>query len=176
MGAANVWSNPSAQSLLQGEKAMSQETYHQLIDDICRLCNIPNAESMYGACQLKVYGVPVTLMLDGPEEGERVIAFCDYGKPSESDETEVLRNALMANMTLLGHNMPHFVVNPETGHLLLVHQQPLKDLTAKGLLGTLELHAQNSNAWQKMPLVETLLREMNAAMFPSNERASQEPS
>ena len=127
---------------------MSKEKYCELIDRICAICNIPDSKSKYEGCHLKVEGTPVSLFHGGPLNERYLVSFCDFGEIPTENEADFLRAALETNMMLIGNGMPHFVVNPETRHLLLVSQTPLQGLMAEDLLATLTSQVISSGVWR----------------------------
>jgi hypothetical protein len=134
---------------------MSTEQYGQLIDQLLILCDISPSPVMHEVCNLKIEGTPVTLFYgDSMYEG-CVVSFCDFGEIPEAREAKVQRQALETNMQLLGKNMPHFVMNAETKHLLLVTATPFEGLIANELLATLTAQAISSQTWQESYLSET---------------------
>jgi hypothetical protein len=125
-----------------------RQKYCYLIDELCAACGITRSTSMHEACNLLIGYIPVTLVHGGAMDEESLISFCDFGEPPKENRVSVLQQVLESNMFMLGKKTPHFAINPETGHVLLIAHIPMHNLTSKELLKTLSMHALAARQWR----------------------------
>ncbi|MES2354840.1 MAG: CesT family type III secretion system chaperone [Pseudomonadota bacterium] len=126
---------------------MSKQKYVELIDQVCKECDIDDPQSMYDVCDLIVMDVAFTLLYRDAFDG--IVIFCEYGEVPEENRAAILQSLLEANTYTFDFNTPCFLINPDTKHVLLRAHMLLDGLTAQDLLTTLGSYAMTAGIWRK---------------------------
>lgn len=120
--------------------------YYALIDEVCSIHGINDAGDFTHGAHIVVAGIPLTLL---PGAGaDSLLLFCDFGKPPEQWRAEVLQRVLESNLFMFAADSPHFSMDHETGHVMLLERMAPSRIDADVLLGKLEQYAQHALRWQ----------------------------
>lgn len=129
---------------------MPSKNFCKLIDEICKVVNIANSQSLYEAADLEIDQTKFTLR-DGSSQSEDAVAFyCDFGLvPPKSCRADALQRLLELNLVMFGLNTPVFSINGQNNHVLMMARIPMKDMSAEMLLNTLAKYSAKAKKWQK---------------------------
>jgi hypothetical protein len=126
---------------------MTTETYKRLIDEICQMAQIPNAQLMYQSADLRIDDVNFTLIEAGLGDEDGLALYCDFGPLPTHRREQVLERLMQLNLAMHGINTPVFSLNQETGHVLLARRIVLRQITALEVMDMLAVHAAQAKQW-----------------------------
>ena len=127
---------------------MSYEKYCEVIDDVCEEFDIPDPKSNYEICHLNLENHNFSLAFVEADP-EYLTVFCDFGEVPEQNASAILRRLLERNLLMFSGKSPRLSINPDTGHVLLIAQLPLTELTLDALEATLGIYAIAASDWRE---------------------------
>lgn len=129
---------------------MATKQFRDFIDQVCKLVNIKDPERMYESADLDVDGVKFTVVDHSRDERFCLALFGDFGQvPKNNLRAPALQRLMEINLWMFGINTPHFSVNPETDHVLLIGHFDAQDLMPEDLLKMLGQFSAKAKEWQK---------------------------
>ncbi|WP_051516886.1 CesT family type III secretion system chaperone [Herbaspirillum sp. RV1423] len=152
---------------------MATEQYEKLIDELCKLVEMPVQPSFYDRVDLEIDRVFFSLIEGKPakvgdaapgagknsprpaplktehSKGQAVIViFCDFGPLPRHQQEAVMQRLLELNLSLQGEEQPVMSMNHENGHVLLSRRLSLAGLDALDLINKMKDHAGQAKQWR----------------------------
>lgn len=125
----------------------SNEQFLSLIDDFCRLCNVPDPAAVRETGAVLVEGIRFTLV-HMELNAEAVYAICELGPLGKADEKECYRRMLHMNFFLSYRADPIMALDPETDAVLMISRLPLEGMTPELLRSALGATAKMAHDWR----------------------------
>lgn len=127
---------------------MTTNDYSALIQEFAQLIGLPEqAERIRTTGNLCFRDVALTLFFDEGDT-QQVNVFIDFGAVPEDRALQVLRRLLEINLLLAPQGSPRLGLDPETGRVVFNYAQPLQALTARKLLGGIDMAVRQAGAWR----------------------------
>ncbi len=147
---------------------MASEQYKKLVDDLCKLVNMPVQPSLYQRVDLEIDKVFFSLVEakaatskksatapaaapkadSGTSQDGMVAVFCDFGPLPRHQRQAAMQRLLELNLSLQGEELPVMSMNHENGHVLLSRRLPLAGMAALDLLNKMKDHAGQAKEWR----------------------------
>lgn len=128
---------------------MSTKKYIAIIDELCKLAQIPSAQAHAPTADFVVDEISFTVIEAGHNGEEAIAMFCDFGLPPSHQREQILAQLLYMNLAMQGINTPAFAMNPDTGHVLLTRRLVIDGLSASDVLQLMAEHAAHAMEWRK---------------------------
>lgn len=121
--------------------------FKQLIEDLCTLVDMPDAQHLIHSGPFAVDGVVFTITRDWQNSTESLVLQGDCGRP-EQDAAMVFTALLQRNYTGFQHDGPQFGISPATGGIVYMERMKVADASANSLAGTLAFVAEHARHWR----------------------------
>jgi len=155
---------------------MATAQYEKLIDELCKLVEMPVQPTFYDRVDLEVDGVYFSVTEGKPADASEggapgkgaanpgwrpptskpehekkqavAVIFCDFGPLPRHQQEAVMQRLLELNLSLLGEEPPVMAMNRENGHVLLTRRLSLDRLGAAELVNKMKDHAGQAKEWR----------------------------
>lgn len=121
--------------------------FKQLIEDLCKLVDMHDAQHLIHSGPFAVDGVVFTIARDWLAKTETLLLQGDCGLP-EHDPAAVYAALLQRNYTSFEHDGPQFGVSPVTGGIIYMERVKVAGLSAAALASTLAFVAEHARHWR----------------------------
>jgi hypothetical protein len=128
--------------------------FKQLIEELCALINMGDAQHLMHSGPFAVNGVIFTIMRDWLANTETLLLQADCGAPRQDCTAAAYSALLQRNYSAFQHHGPLFGVSPATGGIIYMERMKVADTSAAALAGTLAFVADHAGYWrctQPMP-------------------------
>ena len=125
---------------------MSRQFKH-LIEDLCRLVNMRDAQHLMHSGPFAVDGVVFTITRDWLANTESLLLQGDCGPP-EQEAAMVYAALLQRNYNGFQHDGPQFGISPATGGIVYMERMAIAGASAASLAGTLAFVAEHARHWR----------------------------
>lgn len=146
-------SNHTGTTMATGQNslaAQARKCYRDLIIQFCKIVHLPDPEAMVEQCRFTVNDVLFTLAHSGDEMPDQAVLVANFGAPPTEKSEEAIRKLLEINsFTFSDPGCPSFVIQPDTGNVMLMQRIALLMVSAEGLRILVENVAQHANAWRQ---------------------------
>lgn len=121
--------------------------FKQLIEELCTLVNMRDAQHLIHSGPFAVDGVVFTITRDWLASTETLLLQGDCGLP-EKDHAAVYTALLQRNYTGFQHDGPQFALSPATGGITYMERMKVACTNAAALAGTLAFVAEHARHWR----------------------------
>ena len=128
---------------------MSNTTYLELVDALCRLCGCTQPGAIAEGGALLVDGVACSLLHDPRIDDALLFIYADFGALPRGRELPAAMALLEANLFLYGRAGPAFAVSPGTERVTMAHHCVLEEVDADELHGLLINIAGKARQWRE---------------------------
>lgn len=128
----------------------ARQCYRDLIIQFCKEVNLADPEAMVEQCRFTANEVLFTLAHSGDEMPAQAVLVADFGPLPQERSAEAIRKLLEINFfTFSDPGCPAFVIQPDTGNVLLMQRIALLLVSAEGLRMLVENIAQHARLWRE---------------------------
>ena len=121
--------------------------FKQLIEDLCRLVNMGDAQHLIHSGPFAIDGVIFTITRDWLASTEALLLQGDCGLP-EHEPAAVYAALLQRNYNGFQHDGPQFGVSPATGGIIYMERVKVAGASAATLAGMLAFVAEHARHWR----------------------------
>jgi len=121
--------------------------FKQLIEDLCKLVDMHDAQHLIHSGPFAVNGVVFTISRDWLATTETLLLQGDCGLP-EHDPATVYAALLQRNYTGFQHDGPQFGISPATGGIIYMERMKIAAINAASLAGSMAFVAEHARHWR----------------------------
>ncbi|HVK54243.1 MAG TPA: CesT family type III secretion system chaperone [Burkholderiales bacterium] len=126
----------------------SNEQFLALLDEFCRLCNVPDPAAVRETGAVLVDDIPFTLVYNEKLNVDEMYILCELGPLGKADEKECYQRMLHMNYLMSYRADPIMALDPRTNAVMMISRLPFDGMTAELLRTAVGATAKVAHDWR----------------------------